>query len=194
MVIDPIFERIFRSVYGKPCWGVKDGVGSAITFEFGEPHLEIREPTQAPRKSSRRVRELLASRSVHVHGQWHLWIWMCSWEIFQTGERVGSSRTRKKSMDRVVYSLNGQKLIRFSINRHGDECRFEFDLGGVLVTHAYTKSRPDRESDHWILFLPPRGVLTLRNDRTFSFHRSNRPAGAGDWKPVSPAVRDKSRR
>ena len=189
----PVFDRAFRTFYGRPCWGVKNGVGSAITFEFGEPHLEIREPTQAPRRSSRRVRELLASRSVHVRGQWHLWIWMCSWEILQKGKRFGSSRSRKANMDRVVYSLNGQKLTRFSMERHGDECRFEFDLGGVLVTHAYSKSRQDRDSDHWTLFLPSGRVLILRNDGMFSYQSSKRPAGAEGWKPVSPAVRGKGR-
>jgi hypothetical protein len=180
-------------IYGKPCWGVKNCVGSDITFEFGEPHLEIREPTAANPKSSKRVRDLFARRWVNVRGDWHLWIWMCSWEILQNGKRIGSNRTLKENMDRVVYSLNGQKLVHFSMDRRGGECKFEFDLGGVLATHSYSKSRSDRESDHWTLFLPSGRVLILRNNGMFSYHRSSRPARAGSWKPVSQPIEGERR-
>ena len=44
MPVNPVFERVFRKLYGKPCWGVTNWYGSGIHFEFGKPHLEIREP------------------------------------------------------------------------------------------------------------------------------------------------------
>lgn len=30
MTIDPTFERAFKKLYGKPCWGVKNWYGSGI--------------------------------------------------------------------------------------------------------------------------------------------------------------------
>ncbi len=174
--IDPIFEKEFKKLYGKPCWGVKNTIGSVISFDFGRPHLEMREPIVAGPRVSRRVRELLAKRQVFVHGQWHLLIWMCDWEIFQDGKRIGSDKARS-NMDRVVRSLEGQKLVRFSIAARGTHCRFEFDLGGVLVT-----TRPDADYDHWTLFNQSRHVLTLRGDGRYSYHRSNQPHDAGPWK------------
>lgn len=180
MAIDPIFEKVFKRLYGKPCWGVKNTVGSAICFDFGKPHLEIREPIVAGPKASRRVREILASRHVIVHGEWHLLIWLCDWEIFQKGKRLGSHWARS-TMNRVVLSLDGQKLVRFSISARGTRCRFEFDLGGELVTTGLR----DPEHDHWQLFEPSGQVLTLRGDGKFSYCRKDRPCDAGPWKPIS---------
>lgn len=166
--------------------GREELCGSDITFEFGRPRLEIREPPEASPKVSKRVRELFARRRVHVHGEWHLWIWICGWEIFQNTKRVGSHRSTS-NLDRVVFSLNGQKLVRFSMSNRGNDCHFEFDLGGVLVTHR-SPVRADAEADHWQLFEPSGYVLTLRNDGTFSCQRSNRPAGLGS-EPVSRSAR-----
>jgi hypothetical protein len=176
--IDPIFERAFKKLYGRPCWGVENYVGSDIVFEFGEPHLEIREPTAVSPDASRRVRDLFARRWVTVRGQWHLWIWMCDWEIFHKGRRLGSDQA-KSNLQRIVYSLNGQELIRFSIRSRLNECVFEFDLSGVLVTHPY-----GLEDDQWILYEPSRFVLTVRGDNRFSYQRSNQPHDAGPWKPI----------
>jgi hypothetical protein len=29
-----LIDEIFQPVYGKPCWQVKQGIGSFLTFEF----------------------------------------------------------------------------------------------------------------------------------------------------------------
>jgi hypothetical protein len=34
----------FSKIYGLPAWQVRKGVGSFLTLEFGEPHLQIRAP------------------------------------------------------------------------------------------------------------------------------------------------------
>ena len=178
MAIDPIFERVFKRLYGKPCWGVTNWYGSGIHFEFGKPHLDIREPRTVDPKVSRRVREQLAKRLVVIHGDWHLCIDVCDWEIFQKGKRVGTSRSRP-DLQRIVNSLDGQKLVRFSIRSRGDDCVFEFDLGGVLYTHA-----AGTDYDQWTLFEPSGFCLTLRSDKTHSYHRSNEPIDPRAWKPV----------
>jgi hypothetical protein len=187
MPVDPIFGRVFRKLYGKPCWGVKNTVGTALTFEFGKPHLEIREPKKAGPNASRRVREILASRRVFVHGDWHLCIWLCSWEIFQSGRRLGSQRARA-NMGRIISSLDGQKLVRFSMAGSGRRCRFDFDLGGALMT-----SRSEPGHDHWYLYDPTHHVLTLRGDGKYSYQSSNQPCDAGPWMPVILLENEKRR-
>jgi hypothetical protein len=67
----PIFQKVFREIYGKSCWNVKPGYGSFFTLEFGKPHLEVCEPTVANKAVPRKVRRLLARRNVFVHGEWH---------------------------------------------------------------------------------------------------------------------------
>jgi hypothetical protein len=39
-----VFAETFSKLYGLPCWDVKPGLFPSLTLEFGEPHLDIREP------------------------------------------------------------------------------------------------------------------------------------------------------
>src|SRR5580704_3237092 len=138
MRIAPIFNKVFREIYGKPCWNVKPGYGSFLSLEFGKPHLDIREPTVAGKDASRRVRTLLARRSVFVHGEWHLRIDCCSWEVLSNGRHVGNGST-KVNVRRAADLLSGQKLIQFSFFPREVQCVFEFDLGATLKTAPYDK-------------------------------------------------------
>jgi hypothetical protein len=130
MQIASIFHKVFREMYGKPCWNVKSGYGSFFTLEFGKPHLEVREPTVASKDASRKVRRLLARRNIFVHGEWHLRIASCAWEVLSNGKHVGNGST-KRSMRRAADLLDGQKLIRFSFFPEKVWCVFEFDLGAT---------------------------------------------------------------
>jgi hypothetical protein len=108
-------ERVVRRLYGKPCWGVKPGFGSFLTLEFGKPNLEVREPLVASKAASERVRQALARRRVQVHGEWHLWIYCCHWEVLSGNKRVGDSSSKTK-IRRAAEFLNGQKLIGFAVS------------------------------------------------------------------------------
>jgi hypothetical protein len=112
MPIAPIFQRVFSEVYGHPCWDVKPGYGSFLTLEFGKPHLDVREPIIANKDASLRVRRHLARRSIFVHGEWHLWIYCCAWEVLFNGRHIGNGST-KLGMQRAAKVLDGQKLVQF---------------------------------------------------------------------------------
>jgi hypothetical protein len=173
----PILQRVFSEIYGKPCWNVKPGHGSFLTLEFGKPHLEVREPIVAGKGATRKVRMVLARRNVFVHGEWHLRVADCAWEVLSNGRHVGNGST-KPSMRRAATFLDGQKLIRFSFISQGVGCIFEFDLGASLRTLPY-----DRKGEQWVLFTPKQKVLTLRADRRYQLQRSDFP-GDKPWKPV----------
>jgi hypothetical protein len=175
------FERVFRRIYGKPCWHVSGGYGSFLTFEFGTPHLEVREPIPTIKGSTAIVRAALARRSVGVLGDWHLWIYCCEWEVFCRGKRVGDSSTKTK-IRRAIDFLDGQKLTQFSISPRKVECLFRFDLGAALRTRPY-----DRKSEQWMLFEPSHKVLTLRADGRYKHTRSDLPDDSGKWNPIGPA-------
>lgn len=89
-------QRLVRRLYGEPCWGVKPGVGSFLTLEFGKPNLQVREPVVATKGASASVRQTLARRQVRVHGEWHLWIYCCHWEVLSGNKRIGDSSTKTK--------------------------------------------------------------------------------------------------
>ena len=179
MHVASMFDRVFNKIYGKPCWQVRAGHGSFLTFEFGRPHLEVREPVAAA--AAARVQAGLARRSIVVHGDWHLWIYCCEWEVFSRGKRVADSSTRTK-IRRAVDILDGQKLTQFSILPRKVECVFRFDLGTVLRTHPY-----DRESEQWMLFEPSHKVLVLRGDGHYKHTRSDIADDSGKWNTVVSA-------
>jgi hypothetical protein len=174
----PIFQKVFREIYGKSCWNVKPGYGSFFTLEFGKPHLEVCEPTVANKAVPRKVRRLLARRNVFVHGEWHLRIDSCAWEVLSNGRHVGNGTT-KLSMRRAADLLNGQKLIQFSLFPKELQCVFEFDLGATLRTVPY-----DRKGAQWVLHTPDQKALTLRADRRYQYMRPDQPRDRGLWKPA----------
>ncbi len=172
------FESVFKRVYGKPCWGVKPGFGSFLTLEFGKPHLEVREPIVESKSTSAKVREGMARRGVFVHGEWHLWIYGCDWDVFSGSKRIGDSSTKRKILCAAEF-LDGQKLIRFSISPRKASCVFEFDLGAALKTQPY-----DNESEQWLLYEPSHKVLSLRADRRYKYSISDVPNDHREWKPI----------
>ena len=161
-------ERSFAELQDTPCWGVKRGQGSFLTFEFGSPRLVIREPISSHARS-RKVRRMLDRRHVRVTGEWHLWIYCCDWVVYSGTSVVGDSSTRRR-VTAAARLLDGQKLRRVVVSKRGARTRFEFDLGGVLETRPY-----DRKSEQWMLYDPHGHVLTFRADRSHKLRSG--PAG-----------------
>lgn len=173
------FQKIFSNLYGKPCWQVRPGYGSFLTLEFGKPHLEIRD-IRADAKS-RSSPTKLGRRSVVVHGDWHLWICCCEWDVRNRQRLVGDS-SKKSRVQSASNFLDGQKLTRFSIAPKTFECAFHFDLGAVLRTRPY-----DRHSDQWLLYEPSHRVLVLRADGYYKYARSDAPDNSQNWQQLFTA-------
>ena len=171
-------ERIVSNVYGRPCWNVRPGFGSFLTLEFGDPHLEVREPVTAKKSSPAVVRKILGRRGVYIHGDWHLWIYCCDWAVFSRRRRVGDNSGKVKIRQAAEF-LNGQKLSGFSISPRKVSCVFRFDLGGTLKTKPY-----DKESEQWMLYDPSHRVLVIRADSRYKYVPSSRPDNQKDWKII----------
>lgn len=174
-----VFESAFKKLYGKPCWGVWKGIGSFLTFNFGKPHLVIREPIVASAEASKKVRECLARRGANVKGDWRLWIYCCAWEVLSNGKKVAQSESSDNRIKRAADILTGQKLVRFTIVPRGLRCIFEFDLGGILKTKPFSRTH-----EQWLLYEPTGKVLVLRADKRYSHHPANRPDKDKDWKCI----------
>jgi len=170
------FKKVFKGILGLPCWDAKPGFGSFLTMEFGKPHLEVREPISIRTRATAKVREQLARRQVYLHGEWHLWIKDCDWEVHCRGKRVGDSSSRAKTRSAADF-LNGQRLLRFSILPRKVQSIFVFDLGATLKTLPY-----DMSSEQWLLFEPSKKVLVLRADGRYKYTRSKAPVGGETWK------------
>lgn len=177
MRIDPIFDQAFSEIYGKPAWRVSPGWGSFMTFEFGDPHLEIREPKITKRDVDEKVKQALARRNVFIHGDWHLWINCCDWKVTSGGNVVGRSTT-DSSIRKAAEFLDGQQLTRFSLTPETVHCVFEFDLGGRLETYPY-----DDKGEQWLFYDSRNNVLVLRADGMYSLRPSDQ-AVEPEWKSV----------
>jgi hypothetical protein len=174
-----VFSRSFNPIYGRPWWGVRPGHGSFLTLEFGEPHLSVREPRDAPSDTSSRVRKLLERRNVTLRGDWHLWIYCCNWTVREDGKIIGDS-TSNRRIKRAAEALDGQQLESFTFSHRGCRSSFVFDLGGVLETCPY-----DRASEQWLLYQPSGKVLTLRADKKYSHHAKDAPPSTERWHPIA---------
>ena len=170
-------RQSFRPVIGLPCWGVENGWGSFLTFEFGQPSLVIREPyiSDAPTK---RVRARAAQRLVNPRGEWHLWIYCCAWQLTVDSKIVADWTTKARSK-RAPGILNGQILTGIKPLKAGRGWEFEFDLGATLET-----TPTDRSSEQWMLYGPKDKVLTVRADKTYHYGVGTKPSKQERWLPI----------
>jgi len=166
---NPIIDDCLAPLVGLPCWQVKPGYGTFITLEFGDPHLEIREP-----------KGTLTDRAVTVRGAWHLWIYCCSWTIDDPDGTIGTAGDNNRLFRQATSYLDGQALTCASVT--SDACStFRFDLGGSLTTQPYND-----DGEQWMLFQPNGDVLVVRADGMFSNELSSEVHPDSRWRPIEP--------
>ena len=166
-----IIDRVFKPVYGQPCWGAKSGYGSFLTMEFGEPSLVINEALKLGPDFSRTMQKRLNRRRIHVRGEWHLWIYCCEWRLYTGKKLVGDSALESSSKRRIIRAakeLDAQKLIQVEIDPSQGTSIFTFELDSRLETKPY-----DADSDQWFLYEPSGKVFSYRADGMYSHQRGN---------------------
>lgn len=152
---DPI-GSIFAPLIAQRCWLVRKGHGSFLTLEFGEPNLSVRaEP------SSKHLKRPM----VTVQGDWHLWIYICHWQIMETGAEIAVSESTDEAIAKGVRAIDGKMLIDLAVDPRTGASRFGFELETVLHT-----SPIDAESEIWMLYAPDGNVLTARGDGHYTWH------------------------
>lgn len=150
---------------GLTAWGVKQGHGSFLTFEFGPPKLEIN------------VQISRSRRFAYVRGQWHLWIYCCHWKIVQGGEQLAWSEDDEKTIGRATAMLNGQNLIAVNVGSDDGRSAFRFDLGGYLETWPYGG---DATEEQWMIYNET-DVFSLNTAGLFALHPSDASAETVSW-------------
>lgn len=156
---------------GLPAWGVRQGYGSYLTFEFGSPKLEVTE-RQSSEKGLR--------RSAYVHGQWHLWICCCHWRALQDETQLAWSEDNDQVIRRATATLNAQKLVGVRVSPDSGHSTFTFDLGGTLETWPYGDNPADEQ---WTI-LTDTECFTYRADAYYHCGPSNTPLDLARWLPL----------
>ncbi len=97
-------EKSYSAIYGKPCWGLRQGHGSFLLLEFGQPSLVIREPRRIESRN-KKVVSRSEQRIVTVRGEWHLWIYCCHWQILPKDAKM---KAHSESTNRqIALALKG---------------------------------------------------------------------------------------
>jgi hypothetical protein len=175
-----IFDQVFGPLYGMPCWNVKKGYASFLTLEFGQPHLEIREPVQDIRAKSAKVRRNLSVRRVYVHGEWHLWVYACKWRVLAENVPVGYSSSSTRRIEQAANELDGQALREVVVNTRTAKTVFKFDIGVQLETKPY-----DKASEQWLLYEPSGYVFVWRADGKYAHLPADQPDETHNWYSVA---------
>lgn len=164
-------ETFINPMLDLPAWGVRQGHGSFLTFDFGEPKLEVTERLSA---------EKGLRRSAFVRGEWHLWIYCCHWMVLEDGEQLASSEDGETLIARATATLNGQKLLGISVEPNGARSTFTFDLGGSLETRPYGG---DPLEEQWMI-LTQTEAFKYRADGSYFRGPSNTPSDKLRWSPL----------
>jgi len=175
-----IIQAVFAPLYGKPCWQVQQGYSSFLTFEFGEPHLKINDPRPNPRAKTAARRRRAARRSVWVRGDWHLWLYMCDWTLYQGDRLAATTYSPNQRIGNALLDIDGQMLTGVSVSSDLRRSTFTFDLGGRIETVA--DDEPDKPAEQWMLFEPSGYVLTVRSDGCYHHDRGNTAPDSLVWR------------
>lgn len=146
---------------GLPSWLIRRGIGSFLTIGFGDPCLTVHNPRpETIEVSGERLQ--VATRLTTVHGQWHLWIYCCSWALSAGDHLLAHCESNDDIIARGLRVLDGQALS--SVTLDGARTTFRFDLGCTLEAWPDDDSLADEPVEQWMLCQPSGHVLSLRSD------------------------------
>lgn len=141
-----IIRDSFLELAGLPCWNVRQGQGSFLTFEFGKPELKNRKAN--PNSTSNSLRR----DRFHLHGHHHLWIEQCEWEISAYAVQLAHSESDRHKIADAASKLAGRRLLHFGIAEKKRISKFTFE-GGYLIEIAPYEDAPENLA-MWHLYSP----------------------------------------
>ena len=160
-------EAHFRKIKNPQCWNVEKGIGSFLTFEFGEPQIEFTEPKVW--KELEYPLNQTEIRRVFIKGSEKLWIYCVDWKILSKGIEIAHNESDDNKIKIGAKFLNGQILEQVEISTITGETKFIFDLGGELIIKNKTHEAND---ESWMLFVGEL-VLTMNNKGHFNLSKSS---------------------
>jgi hypothetical protein len=145
-------------------------------LEFGQPHLEVREPRIALSESEK-VRQLFSRRSITPRGEWHLWINCCNWRVFCADKEIAWNESSDEEIVKAANQVDGLLLINVAVIGLRRTSDFIFESDTRISMWPYD----EEEAPQWLLFMPSGDVLTYRADGLYSLGPGNLPPDKQQW-------------
>ncbi|MEO7018612.1 MAG: hypothetical protein ABI234_00490, partial [Ktedonobacteraceae bacterium] len=133
-----------QGVIGQKTWGVKRGMGTFVTMEFGPP-----QPPKYPNGTS--------------HGEWHLWVYGGAWRLEKGEHVIVASDDARTKMEAEIQCIEGCVLQSFEVMTPALDALLTFEQEIVLrIFSIYSEETEDRGMDNWLLYTPDAGnVITV---------------------------------
>jgi hypothetical protein len=134
-------EALLGQLIGKTPWGITLGADSTLTFEFG-----AKDPRQSGAK---------------IHGEWHLWLYGCSWRIEEGGSILAASDDERDAIRAFLKATKWTAVAKVNVS----EPFLDLDIlleGGLRIHTFSLTSFANQEYEDWILFTPFLKVITAK--------------------------------
>jgi len=128
----PDIRHYFKPVLGTPPWRAKLGIGSFLTFEFG-PKIKAHG---------------------HVHGKWHLWIYLSNWILLHGERQLVDSDSERKIIAVALRRLQSTALTEVQLDPRDFKTTFIFEDFRLIVSAADYLDGPDQRDHYWLFFMP----------------------------------------
>jgi hypothetical protein len=109
----------------------------------------------------------LVRRTVHVTGDWHLWVQYGDWILSTAAGALTSEDPPGSPQDECLRDLDGQRLLSVDRTTKPHSCAFRFDLGGVLEVWP-SDEIPD---DQWVLHIWKTEIVSYTSDGRLVFDK-----------------------
>lgn len=157
-------ESFLKPAVGHPVWGVRLDPGSFFTFEIG---------AETPRSTT--------ANPTAVAGEWHFWIYMCTWRLLNESDNVLESTdtaSNKHLPSQLEDFLRGRV---FRGVRPDDPAGLMIDFDQDLCIQL--KAMPQMQEEPLLMvYFGEEKVLSLRGDRHFAYEPASAKFGEEQWR------------
>jgi hypothetical protein len=109
-----------------------------------------------------------------AHGEWHLWLYMCSWRIETQRKVLAGSEDDGTAIEAVLKEAHFDAIRVVSAATPSHDLAIEFNSGTKVFTFSSSSSH---DQEQWMLFVPDGNCLTIYGDGSFEYTPRNQPRG-----------------
>jgi hypothetical protein len=112
-----------------------------------------------------------------VHGEWHLWLYLCDWRIESGGQIIAGSDDDRSAIEGALKDLLFGAIESVGLLDPTLDLSLQFSSGTKVLTFSSSSSR---DEDQWMLFTPDGHCLTVHGGGSYEYPLSSQPRPNGE--------------